>query len=135
MAPRQTKSTAAHAAREERAALVEENGQPEEIAEARGETEARARGKEPKGLDLTGMKKKTIPELVKTAQDMGVQGASGLRKQDLMFKILEAQTQQNGLIFAEGVLEILSEGYGFLRSPDYNYLRSPDDIYVSPSQI
>ncbi|MFH1143276.1 MAG: transcription termination factor Rho [Candidatus Eisenbacteria bacterium] len=81
------------------------------------------------------MKKKTITELVKTAQDMGVQGASGLRKQELMFKILEAQTQQNGLIFAEGVLEILPEAYGFLRSPDYNYLPSPDDIYVSPSQI
>jgi transcription termination factor Rho len=124
-------------AEEERAAAVAERQELEEGAE----TEARARAKdkdkdkEPKGLDLTGMKKKTIPELVKTAQDMGVQGASGLRKQDLMFKILEAQTQQNGLIFAEGVLEILSEGYGFLRSPDYNYLPSPDDIYVSPSQI
>ncbi|MBM3318423.1 MAG: transcription termination factor Rho [Candidatus Eisenbacteria bacterium] len=87
------------------------------------------------GLDLTGMKRKTIVELVKVAQDMGIQGASGLRKQELMFKILEAQTQRNGLIFAEGVLEILPEGYGFLRSPAYNYLPSPDDIYVSPSQI
>ncbi len=86
-------------------------------------------------MDLTVMKRKTITDLVKIAQDLGVQGATGLRKQELMFKILEAQTQQNGLIFAEGVLEILPEGYGFLRSPDYNYLPSPDDIYVSPSQI
>ena len=86
-------------------------------------------------MDLPEMKRKTITDLVKTAQDLGVQGATGLRKQELMFKILEAQTQQNGLIFAEGVLEILPEGYGFLRSPDYNYLPSPDDIYVSPSQI
>ena len=58
-----------------------------------------------------------------------------MRKQELIFKILEAQTQQNGLIFAEGVLQVLPEGYGFLRSPDYNYLPGPDDIYVSPSQI
>jgi len=81
------------------------------------------------------MKGKTVAELVQLAQQLNIPGASGMRKQDLMFKILEAQTQQNGLIFAEGVLEILSEGYGFLRSPDYNYLPGPDDIYVSPSQI
>ncbi len=92
-------------------------------------------GGEASSMDLTVMKRKTITDLVKIAQDLGVQGATGLRKQELMFKILEAQTQQNGLIFAEGVLEILPEGYGFLRSPDYNYLPSPDDIYVSPSQI
>jgi transcription termination factor Rho len=128
MTPRQSKSSTADVERTERVEEVTE-------LEENGAAEPRASGKEPKGLDLTGMKKKTIPELVKTAADMGVQGASGLRKQDLMFKILEAQTQQNGLIFAEGVLEILSEGYGFLRSPDYNYLPSPDDIYVSPSQI
>src|SRR5439155_1696228 len=64
-----------------------------------------------------------------------IQGTSGLRKQELIFKILEAQTEKNGLIFAEGVLEILPEGYGFLRAPSYNYLPGPDDIYVSPSQI
>src|SRR5204862_6976984 len=69
------------------------------------------------------------------AHSLNVQGTSGLRKQELIFKILEAQTQKNGLIFAAGVLEILPEGYGFLRSPDYNYLPGPDDIYVSPSQI
>jgi len=134
MTPRQSKTPAAEEAREE---ILVENSEATGTA-PREETEetAAARGKtSEKGLDLTGMKKKTIAELVKTAQDMGVQGASGLRKQELMFKILEAQTQQNGLIFAEGVLEILPEAYGFLRSPDYNYLPSPDDIYVSPSQI
>jgi transcription termination factor Rho len=86
-------------------------------------------------MDIADMKKKTISDLVKVANELGIQGTSGLRKQELMFKILEAQTQKNGFIFAEGVLEILPEGYGFLRSPDYNYLPSPDDIYVSPSQI
>ncbi|MFH0778450.1 MAG: transcription termination factor Rho [Candidatus Eisenbacteria bacterium] len=86
-------------------------------------------------MGIAEMKGKTVPELVQVAQELNIPGASGMRKQDLMFKILEAQTQKDGLIFAEGVLEILSEGYGFLRSPDYNYLPGPDDIYVSPSQI
>ncbi len=67
--------------------------------------------------------------------NLKIEGTSSMRKQELIFKILEAQTQQNGLIFAEGVLQVLPEGYGFLRSPDYNYLPGPDDIYVSPSQI
>jgi transcription termination factor Rho len=86
-------------------------------------------------LDIASLKNKTISELMKVGQDMGVAGTSGLRKQELIFKLLEAQTERNGLIFAEGVLEILPEGYGFLRSPDYNYLPGQDDIYVSPSQI
>ncbi|UCF78493.1 MAG: transcription termination factor Rho [Candidatus Eiseniibacteriota bacterium] len=86
-------------------------------------------------MGIAEMKGKTVSELVQVAQELNISGASGMRKQELMFKILEAQTQKNGLIFAEGVLEILSEGYGFLRSPDYNYLPGPDDIYVSPSQI
>jgi transcription termination factor Rho len=86
-------------------------------------------------LDIAEMKSKTINDLMDIAQELGVQGVSGLRKQELIFKILETQTNQNGLIFAKGVLEILPEGYGFLRSPDYNYLPGPDDIYVSPSQI
>src|SRR5207248_4717949 len=86
-------------------------------------------------MDLQEMKGKTISELLSFAQEMNMSGTSGLRKSELIFKILEAQTQKNGLIFAEGVLEILPEGYGFLRSPTYNYLPGPDDIYVSPSQI
>jgi len=86
-------------------------------------------------MGIAEMKGKTVSELLQVAQELNIAGASGMRKQELMFKILEAQTQKDGLIFAEGVLEILSEGYGFLRSPDYNYLPGPDDIYVSPSQI
>ncbi len=86
-------------------------------------------------MDIMELKGKTITELLSVAQELDLLGTSGLRKQELIFKILEAQTEKNGLIFAEGVLEILPEGYGFLRSPDYNYLPGPDDIYVSPSQI
>jgi transcription termination factor Rho len=86
-------------------------------------------------MELIELKTKTISDLLSIAQELELQGTSGLRKQELIFKILEAQTEKNGLIFAEGVLEILPEGYGFLRSPDYNYLPGPDDIYVSPSQI
>jgi len=86
-------------------------------------------------MDIVELKSKTVSELLKLAEELDIQGCAGLRKQDLIFKILEARTEKNGLIFAEGVLEILPEGYGFLRSPDYNYLPGPDDIYVSPSQI
>lgn len=86
-------------------------------------------------MDIAELKGKTIIELLSVATDLEIEGTSSMRKQELIFKILEAQTQQNGLIFAEGVLQVLPEGYGFLRSPDYNYLPGPDDIYVSPSQI
>jgi transcription termination factor Rho len=86
-------------------------------------------------MDIADLKGKTISELLEIANSLELEGTSSLRKQELIFKILEAQTQQNGLIFAEGVLQVLPEGYGFLRSPDYNYLPGPDDIYVSPSQI
>jgi len=86
-------------------------------------------------MDIMALKGKTISELLGVAKELDIQGTSGLRKQELMFKILEAQTKKNGLIFGEGVLEILPEGYGFLRSSDHNYLPGPDDIYVSPSQI
>ncbi len=82
------------------------------------------------------LRTKTIADLLAIAEKLDIPGVSGLRKQELIFKIREAATaQQDGLIFAEGVLEILNEGYGFLRSFDYNYLPGPDDIYVSPSQI
>jgi transcription termination factor Rho len=86
-------------------------------------------------MDIVELKTKTVSELLKLAEDLDIEQCSGLRKQELIFKILEAKTEKNGLIFAEGVLESLNEGYGFLRSPDYNYLPGPDDIYVSPSQI
>jgi transcription termination factor Rho len=86
-------------------------------------------------MNLAELKEKTIAELISIARTLNVVGSSGLRKQEMIFKILEAQTEKNGLIFAEGVLEILPDGFGFLRAPDYNYLPGPDDIYVSPSQI
>jgi len=86
-------------------------------------------------LELQTLKGKTMSELLRICQELEINGTSGLRKQELIFKILEGQTERNGLIFAEGVLEILPEGYGFLRSAQYNYLPGPDDIYVSPSQI
>jgi transcription termination factor Rho len=86
-------------------------------------------------MDIVELKSKTIAELLSLAEGLSVPSCSGLRKQELIFKILEARTEKDGLIFAEGVLEVLEEGYGFLRSPDYNYLPGPDDIYVSPSQI
>ena len=84
-------------------------------------------------MDISELKSKKISELTKIAKDMNIIGYSDLRKQDLIFKILEAQTQQDGLTFSKGVLETLPDGYGILRSVDYNYLPSPDDIYVSPS--
>src|SRR5277367_3439986 len=86
-------------------------------------------------MTISELKEKNITELSRIARTLEIQGASGLRKQDLIFKILQAQSEKEGHIFAEGVLEILPDGYGFLRSPDYNYLPGPDDIYVSPSQI
>ena len=86
-------------------------------------------------MTIAELKEKNITELSRIARTLEIQGASGMRKQDLIFKILQAQSEKEGHIFAEGVLEILPDGYGFLRSPDYNYLPGPDDIYVSPSQI
>ena len=86
-------------------------------------------------MTIAELKEKNITELTKIARTLELPGASGLRKQDLIFKILQAQSEKEGHIFAEGVLEILPDDYGFLRSPDYNYLPGPDDIYVSPSQI
>ncbi|MGB5398731.1 MAG: Rho termination factor N-terminal domain-containing protein, partial [Thermoanaerobaculia bacterium] len=77
----------------------------------------------------------SISDMVQVAKELGVEGASTLRKQELIFKILQVQTEKSGLIFAEGVLECLPDGFGFLRAPEYNYLPGPDDIYVSPSQI
>jgi transcription termination factor Rho len=86
-------------------------------------------------MDISELKSKKIAELNQIAKDLNISGYSDLRKQELIFKILEAQTEQGGLTFSRGVLEVLPDGYGFLRSVDYNYLPSPDDIYVSPSQI
>ncbi len=87
------------------------------------------------GLNITDLKDMGIQKLTQIAKDLNVGGATGMRKQDLIFQILKAQTEQSGFIFSEGVLEVLPDGFGFLRAPDYNYLPGPDDIYVSPSQI
>ena len=87
------------------------------------------------GLNIGELKDMSIAKLTQVAKDLSVDGATGMRKQDLIFQILKAQTEQSGFIFSEGVLEVLPDGFGFLRAPDYNYLPGPDDIYVSPSQI
>jgi transcription termination factor Rho len=89
----------------------------------------------PQRLNITDLKDMSIQKLTQIAKELNVAGATGMRKQDLIFQILKAQTEQSGFIFSEGVLEVLPDGFGFLRAPDYNYLPGPDDIYVSPSQI
>ena len=86
-------------------------------------------------VNLNELKKKKAQELAKIAADLAIEGAAGMRKQDLIFALLQAHTSKSGAVFSEGVLETLPDGYGFLRAPDYNYLPGPDDIYVSPSQI
>jgi transcription termination factor Rho len=86
-------------------------------------------------MNLTELKEKAIGDLNEIAKDLKIEGASNLRKQELIFAILQAQSEKNGTIYGEGVLETLQDGFGFLRSPDYNYLPGPDDIYISPSQI
>lgn len=86
-------------------------------------------------IPISELKEKTIDELTEVAKELNVEGASGMRKQDLIFAILQAQTEKTGYVFSAGVLEILPDGFGFLRSSDYSYLPGPDDIYVSPSQI
>jgi transcription termination factor Rho len=94
-----------------------------------------ANGRENGHLDIRELKDMNIAALAEIAKGLGVPGYTGMRKQELIFQILKAQTEASGLVFSEGVLECLPEGFGFLRAPDYNYLPGPDDIYVSPSQI
>ena len=86
-------------------------------------------------LNIQELKELTSQVLNKIAKELEIEGAAGMRKQELIFQILKAQTERSGLIFSEGVLETLPDGFGFLRAPEYNYLPGPDDIYVSPSQI
>jgi transcription termination factor Rho len=90
---------------------------------------------EPATLDLSALKELSVAELTKVARELDIPHATGLRKQELIFEILRARAAKAGHIFSEGVLEVLPDGFGFLRAPDYNYLAGPDDIYVSPSQI
>src|SRR4030042_1055195 len=86
-------------------------------------------------MNLVELKKMRISELNKMARDCNIEGASGMPKQELIFTLLQAHSERNGLIYGEGVLETLPDGFGFLRAPDANYLPGPDDIYISPSQI
>ena len=104
------------------------------VTHAQSQTPSQPQGQEDQ-LDITKLKNMSVAELSKYARDMGINGISGLRKQDLIFKILQGKAEKAGLMFGEGTLEILQEGFGFLRSVNYNYLPCPDDIYISPSQI
>src|SRR5438876_5605393 len=97
--------------------------------------ETHVEGNNQMSISLAELKEKNITDLAKIAKELNIPGASGMRKQELIFQILRAQTEKNGLIFSEGVLECLPDGFGFLRAPEYNYLPGPDDVYVSPSQI
>ncbi len=115
-----------------------QEGQPRPESQPRQDGQGRQGGGESRrgqGLNITELKDKSIQQLTQIAKDLTVAGATGMRKQELIFQILKAQTEQSGFIFSEGVLEVLPDGFGFLRAPDYNYLPGPDDIYVSPSQI
>src|SRR3954469_1721093 len=103
-------------------------------AEAPAEASSGRDGRE-EVFNLSELKDMSISALTQVAKTMDVPGATGMRKQELIFKVLAAQTEKSGLIFSEGVLETLPDGFGFLRAPEYNYLPGPDDIYVSPSQI
>jgi len=105
----------------------EEPQTPEQVALSAASTEA--------AIDLNSLYKMDNQALVSAAKDLGITGSTSMRKQELIFEIMKAQSERSGLVFAEGVLQILQDGYGFLRHPDYNYLPGPDDIYVSPSQI
>ncbi|KDA55025.1 transcription termination factor Rho [Thermoanaerobaculum aquaticum] len=108
-------------------------GLPVVVEDEALEAEAASEGGE--RLNIRTLQDMSIGQLTDIARELGVENPAGMRKQELIFKILQAQTEREGLIFGEGVLEILPDGYGFLRAPDYNYLPGPDDIYVSPSQI
>jgi transcription termination factor Rho len=115
----------------------EDGGATVATAEApeRESRETRDGGKNEGFHNLADLKEMSISKLTQIAKSMDVPGATGMRKQELIFKVLAAQTEKSGLIFSEGVLETLPDGFGFLRAPEYNYLPGPDDIYVSPSQI
>jgi transcription termination factor Rho len=106
----------------------DESEEPEEATGAAGDDAAER-------IDVVDLKQRSMPQLAQLAEELSVENAAGMRKQDLIFAILKAQTAKRGRIYAQGVLETLPDGFGFLRAPDQNYLAGPDDIYVSPSQI
>ena len=102
---------------------------------SRTQQSSRSQREESAAVDLAALKDMNITQLNELAKELGVEGTAGLRKQELIFKVLQGKAEKSGLIFSEGVLETLPEGFGFLRAPEYHYLPGPDDIYVSPSQI
>jgi len=106
-----------------------------DVVPAKSEGQQPAQKSAAETLDIRVLKEMRLPDITKVAKDHGIENAAGMRKQDLIFSILQAQTEKSGLLFAQGVLECLPDGFGFLRAPEYNYLPGPDDIYVSPSQI
>ena len=120
----ESKQEAKQEAKQDRAPRPKREDQQQGSPDAQSET-----------LDIRMLKEMKLPDLTRTAREFGIENAAGMRKQDLIFAILQAQTERSGLIFSEGVLECLPDGFGFLRAPEYNYLPGPDDIYVSPSQI
>src|SRR5713101_8192106 len=138
---RNKQTTATAAARTER--RRRNNDDADEAGAARMRAKAEPQPEPPEepapekdgALNLKTLKEKKISELAQIAKDFSIEGAANMRKQELIFAILGAQTEQNGFVYGEGVLEILPDGFGFLRAPDYNYLPGPDDIYISPSQI
>src|SRR5436305_568637 len=111
------------------------NDAPEEVAATPQQQGRRDQTQAAETLDIRVLKEMKLPDLTKIAKEHGIENATGMRKQDLIFSVLQAQTEKSGLIFSEGVLECLPDGFGFLRAPEYNYLPGPADIYVSPSQI
>jgi transcription termination factor Rho len=115
--------------------VAERNGRRERNGRSQEKREGQPQQQAAETVDIRVLKEMKLQEVARIAKEHGVENASGLRKQDLIFSILQAQTERSGLIFSEGVLECLPDGFGFLRAPEYNYLPGPDDIYVSPSQI
>jgi transcription termination factor Rho len=111
------------------------NGSHQKVGGSHKKKKKHYEGPTPEPIDLTKLKQKTIPELMEIAKGLGVENTNGLKKQNLIFAILQSQAEKDGVVYASGVMEKLPDGYGFLRSPDYNYVPGPDDIYVSPSQI
>ncbi len=122
-------------AKSEEGAKPDQTAGPQGHRKRHGGAAGQAGQKNGTTLDLVELKDMSIQKLNQIAKDLGVTGTAGLRKQELIFKILQTQAEKSGLIFSEGVLECLPDGFGFLRAPEYNYLPGPDDVYVSPSQI
>ena len=126
----------AQAERQERPAQAERQERPAQAErQERPAQQPQQAPMEVPEINLKELKERKIADLSRLAKDLGVEGANGMRKQELIFALLQAQAERGGIVYGEGVLETLPDGFGFLRAPDYNYLPGPDDIYVSPSQI